>query len=206
MWADKLLSAILERRYSNEWPSKFEAGFSDLFGSDGGRYPASGKRQVHLRKPAPPEEKEGIVPFGALIHSSNPDSGGYGGTSLAVFPGDDVPCLITLVVGTNGLAPDEGILGRPGHARKVRAICEWLNAGKGEPVAWAKHDPTRLDQQVPQQVAVRFRKHYAALGRYGPFLYAIYEPGADRNEALKALTAFLDLTVRRARCWATVTI
>ncbi len=49
MWAEKLVSAILERRYSNEWPAKFETGFKALFGADGGRYPDSAKRQVTLR-------------------------------------------------------------------------------------------------------------------------------------------------------------
>jgi 5-methylcytosine-specific restriction protein B len=101
MWYEKLLSAILQRGYSNDWPGKFEAGFNALFGSEGGRYPESARRLVRLRNPEPSEGKEGIVPFAALIHPSNPDSGPYGGTSLAVFPGEDAPCLISLVVGTN---------------------------------------------------------------------------------------------------------
>lgn len=193
MWADKLLGAILERRYSNGWSEKFRAGFEALFGGDGGRYPDSAKRQVTLRAPAPSEASEGIIPFAALIHPSNPSSGPYGGTSLAVFPGDDAPCLISLVVGTNGLAPDETILGRPGHARKAAAVCAWLNSGKRNLVAWAKHDPTRLDQRVPFDVAQSFEKYAAAIARYGHVLYAIYAPGSDKDQTLAALTAFLDL-------------
>jgi len=193
MWSDKLLSAILERRYSKGWPDQFNEGFEALFGSDGGRYPDNAKRQVTLRAPAPSEESEGIVPFAALIHPSNPSSGPYGGTSLAVFPGEDASCLITLVVGTNGLAPDEAILGRPGHARKAAAICAWLNHGKRKLVAWAKNDPTRLDQRIPVQVAEAFGKYDAALRRYSNVLYAIYAPGSDKNETSVALTAFLDL-------------
>jgi len=192
MWSDKLLGAILERRYSNKWPERFRAGFEALFGSDGGRYPDSAKRQVTLRAPAPSEDSEGIIPFAALIHPSNPSSGPYGGTSLAVFPGDDTPCLISLVVGTNGLAPDEGILGRPGHARKSEAICAWLNSGRRKRVAWSKHDPTRLDQRVPAEVAKEFERYSGAIGRYGHVLYAIYAPGADKSQTLEALTAFLD--------------
>jgi hypothetical protein len=111
---------------------------------------------------------------------------------LAVFPGNDTACLISLVVGTNGLAPDEAILGRPGHARKAAAICAWLNSGKGKLVAWAKHDPTRLDQRVPPEVTEDFAKYARAIGRYGHVLYAIYAPDADRDQTLKALTAFLD--------------
>ncbi len=146
-----------------------------------------------LRAPAPSEDGEGIVPFAALIHPSNPSSGPYGGTSLAVFPGDDAPCLISLVVGTNGLAPDEGILGRPGHARKAAAVCAWLNSGKRKLAAWSKHDPTRLDQRVPREAADEFGKYSRAIERYSNVLYAIYQPGSDKNETLKALTAFFDL-------------
>ena len=193
MWSDKLLSAIMEHRYSNAWPGKFKAGFEDVFGADGGRYPESAKRVVTLRAPAPSENSDGIVPFAALIHPSNPSSGAYGGTSLAVFPGEDAPCLVTFVVGTNGLVPDEGILGRPGHARKAAAVCAWLNSGKRKLVAWSKHDPTRLDQRVPPEVAAEFEKYLGAIGRYGHVLYAMYAPGSDRSQTAEALTAFLDL-------------
>lgn len=193
MWADKLMGAILDRRYSNEWPEKFKAGFEALFGAESGRYPASAKNHVTLRSPAPPEDADGIIPFAAIIHPSNPNAGPYGGTSLAVFPGDDVPCLISLVVGTNGLAPDDEILGRPGHARKASAVCAWLNGGQRKLVAWSKHDPTRLDQQIPREVAEEFGKYSRAIGKYGHVLYAIYAPGTDDNQTLEALTAFLDL-------------
>jgi 5-methylcytosine-specific restriction protein B len=193
MWADNLLSAIQERQYSNAWPGKFKAGFEALFGGNGGRYPDNAKKRVNLRAPAAPETNEGIVPFAALIHPSNPNSGPYGGTSLVIFPGDDAPCLISLVVGTNGLAPDEGILGRPGHARKATAICAWLNDGKQKLVAWSKHDPTRLDQRIPSEVAKQFEKYSAAINRYGHVIYAMYAPGSDNGETLDALTAFLDL-------------
>ncbi len=193
MWSDRLLSAIMERRYSKEWPSKIKDGFEDLFGSDAGRYPKSAEKLVTPRAPAAPENSETFVPFAALIHPSNPTSGAYGGTSLAIFPGDDATCLVTFVVGTNGLAPDEGILGRPGHARKAAALCSWLNSGKQKLVAWSKHDPTRLDQRVPPEVAAEFEKYPGAIAKYGHVLYAIYAPGSDRAETAKALTAFLDL-------------
>ncbi len=193
MWADKLLSVIVEKRYTNDWSGRFKSAFEDLFGSESGRYPESAKRAVTVRAPALPEETEGSVPFAAIIHPSNPSSGGYGGTSLAVFPGDDGPCLISLVVGTNGLAPDEAILGRPGHARKAAAVCAWLNHDKGKLVAWAKHDPTRLDQRIPDEVSKEFEKYSGAMSKYGPVLYAIYAPGSDGQETLQALTAFLDL-------------
>jgi hypothetical protein len=60
MWSDRLLSAIMERRYSKEWPEKIKTGFDDLFGSDGGRYRENAKRVVTLRANAPSENSEGI--------------------------------------------------------------------------------------------------------------------------------------------------
>lgn len=193
MWADKLLDAIVERGYSNGWPDRFKEGFEQLFGQSGGRYPESARKTVIARAPATPESDEKFVSFAALIHPSNPGSGAYGGTSLAVFPGEDAPCLISLVVGTNGLAPDEQILGRPGHARKAAAICAWLNAKERHLVAWSKYDPTRLDQRVPAEIAKQFDRYSKAIARYGHVLYAMYAPGSDQNLTLDALTAFLDL-------------
>src|SRR5512140_1213883 len=61
------------------------------------------------------------VPFGALLHPENPSSGAYGGFSLAWFPTHE-GSLMTLVVGTRGLRPDESILTRPGHRRRVAAL------------------------------------------------------------------------------------
>jgi 5-methylcytosine-specific restriction protein B len=193
MWYDKLLSAVQQKGYSSDWPRKFEEGVKALFGSDGGRYPGRAKDLIRLRNPEAPQGRDGFVPFAALIHPSNPDSGAYGGTSFAVFPGEDAPCLLSLVVGTNGLAPDEGILGRPGHARKAKALCAWLNSGKQGLTAWAKHDPTALDQSIPARVANDFPQYAPALDRYGHVLYAIYAPGLNDDETRDALTAFLDL-------------
>ncbi len=61
--------------------------------------------------------------FAAYIHPQTQDSGPYGGMSIAIFPAAEPgkPCLLTFVVGTAGLDPDESILGRPGHAHKIQA-------------------------------------------------------------------------------------
>jgi 5-methylcytosine-specific restriction enzyme B len=193
MWCDKLLSAVQQKGYSSDWPSKFKEGFDALFGSEGGRYPGRAKDLVRLRNPEAPQGRDGFVPFAALIHPSNPASGAYGGTSFAVFPVEDAPCLMSFVVGTNGLAPDEGILGRPGHARKTQALCAWLNSGKRALTAWAKHDPTALEQSIPAAVAHEFPQYAPAIDRYGHVLYAIHAPGPDDDETIAALTAFLDL-------------
>jgi len=151
LWADKLLAAVMQKGYSADWPERMKAAFDDLYGSSGGRYPASAKSVVQVRAPGQSNEDTG-VPFAALIHQANPKSGPYGGMSIAIFPGDDdSSCLLSFVVGTNGLAPDEAILGRPGHSRKIGAICGWLNRkyGKKGLRAWAKQEPSRIDQPIP---------------------------------------------------------
>ena len=62
----------------------------------------------------------GGVPFAGMVHPDSPPSGAYGGTSIVWFPTPEHGSLIDFGVGTRGLAPDEGILTRPGH-RRVRA-------------------------------------------------------------------------------------
>src|SRR5579871_408181 len=135
-----------------EWTERNQAIFRSLLGASGGRYPASAEKDFSVRAPALSTEKG--VPFVAYIHRSNPTSGAYGGMSFAAFPVDGKPCLVSLVVGTQGLSPDEVALSRPGHARKAQAICAWLNReyGNGKLVAWAKQDPVRIDVDVPEAV------------------------------------------------------
>jgi len=196
MWADKLLAALLENGYSKDWSKRISEGFDGLFGSPDGRYPISAKKVVKVRAPGMPETDDGQnVPYGALIHRSNPDSGVYGGMSLAIFPATDAPCLLTFVVGTNGLAPDENVLGRPGHARKLSALCGWLNSkqARGRLVAWAKQEPSRTDLIIPENVSSGFSNYAPVFRKYGRVLYGIYAPTGNKEQTLEALTAFLDL-------------
>jgi 5-methylcytosine-specific restriction enzyme B len=44
------------------------------------------------------------VPYAAYIHPSNADSGAYGGMSFVIFPANEGPCLVAMVIGTQGLA------------------------------------------------------------------------------------------------------
>jgi 5-methylcytosine-specific restriction protein B len=196
LWSDKLLDAVRQRGYSADWPKKMKEAFDDLFGSDGGRYPANAKQTVTLRAPEiHTAGDDAAVPFAALIHPSNPNSGPYGGMSIAIFPGEDSPCLISFVVGTNGLAPDESILGRPGHARKIKAVCAWLNKKDGgkDLRAWAKQEPSRTDQPIPRNISSQFGQYSRAFKRYGNVLYGIFAPSDDATSTLEAITAFLDL-------------
>ena len=135
------------------------------------------------------------VPFAAYIHPSNPSSGAYSGLSFVLFPVPDEPCLIGLGVGTQGLTPDEAILGRPGHARKTQAICSWLNQayGQGRLVAWAKQDPTRTDITVPENVRKAWPAYKSVFDRYGKEMYALYSPTANQGATEAALSALLDL-------------
>src|SRR5690606_10751299 len=104
-----------------------------------------------LRVNASTNERD--VPFAALIGPDQELSGAYGGMSFVMFPSKEAgePALIGMVVGTHGLAPDEDILGRPGHARKVRAITNWLRS-QGMPFTWAKQDPVRIDLKLPRSL------------------------------------------------------
>ncbi len=175
------------------WREANEKAFQALFGSPDGRYSKQAEKSVALR--APEMSPESGVPFAAYIHPSNPPSGRYSGLSFVIFPATNAPCLIGLVVGTEGLSPDEAILGRPGHARKAQAICSWLNRefGGGSLVAWAKQDPTRTDITVPDAYRRSWPAHRSALDRYGKEIYAVYCPTTDRQATTKAVAAFLDL-------------
>jgi 5-methylcytosine-specific restriction protein B len=85
------------------------------------------------------------VPFAGFLHPDNPTSGVYGGMSLVWMPiqenhSEPACSLLTFVCGTRGLAPDEAILGRPGHARHLRALARHLERSAGVS-GWVKRDP-----------------------------------------------------------------
>lgn len=180
---------IIHSRTTHAWHDRNQRAFDALFGAPSGRYRKDARDSVSLRAPEIPPDSG--VPFAAYIHPSNPGSGPYGGMSFVIFPVEEEPCLVAMVVGTQGLSPDEAILGRPGHARKMQAICAWLNRqyGKGQQVAWAKQDPTRVDLDAPRLWA----SHQKIFERYGKVLYAAYRPTEDGRGTAAALAAFLDV-------------
>lgn len=175
------------------WKERNKAAFDALFGGPEGRYPKQALASVTVR--APEMSADSGVPFAAYIHPSNPTSGQYSGLSFVIFPAPDQACLIGMVVGTQGLTPDEAILGRQGHARKAQAICSWLNRdyGEGSFVAWAKQDPTRTDLPIPESVKRAWPAYKSVFDRYGKEMYALYSPTENRAGTAAALTAFLDL-------------
>ncbi len=189
MAIEELVDLVLHPK-KEQWAKNHQRSLDCLFGRSGGRYPEAAEKALKLRAP-----EDIDIPYAAYIHPDNPDSGAYGGTSLVFFPPKDwavQPCLIGMVVGTQGLSPDEGILSRPGHARKVRAICSWLNQ-QNPGSAWAKQDPTRTDVGVPQEVCSRWPELKPAFDRYSGEIYGVFRPTADPAVARDAILALLDL-------------
>ncbi len=141
---------------------------------------------------------EGGIPFAGLINPDNPPSGPYGGTSVVWFPSDD-GSLIDFGVGTRGLAPDEGILTRPGHRRRLAALRRYLARHGVE--CWTKPDPSALGVSIPKTAADRFSGFEKVFKRYGAELYACARVPKDPQQARLVVQAFLDLYAYE-RGWA----
>lgn len=182
---------VIHSRSLESWKERNEVALAGLFGI---RYAKRAEKAVTLRAPDMRGSDTG-VPYAAYIHPSNADAGAYGGMSFVIFPVEGEPCLVAMVIGTQGLAPDEAILGRPGHVRKMQAITTWLNHqfGHGDQVAWAKQDPTRIDIDVPDSIQRRWSTYERVFKRYGRVLYALYKPTEDRAGTIAAVTAILDV-------------
>ncbi|MFZ5825374.1 MAG: McrB family protein [Bacillota bacterium] len=152
----------------------------------GGRYHARHRNQVGIRDPLAGLD----IPYAGFIHPENPGSGQYGGASVVWFPTEQ-GSIITFVVGTAGLSPDEGLLSRPGHRRRVRALRRYLK--EQEIWVWVKPDPTALGVPVPDFVMGQLPGFEAALKRYGGELYAIARVPEEPERARLVVQAFLDL-------------
>ena len=114
------LAKIVHSSSLDQWTERNKTAFDGLFGSSGGRYRQEASKTLTPR--APGTQLDSGVPFAAYIHPNNPTSGPYSGLSFVIFPTENAPCLIGMGVGTQGLNPDEQVLGRPGHARKLQAV------------------------------------------------------------------------------------
>jgi 5-methylcytosine-specific restriction enzyme B len=131
---------------------------------------------------------DGGVPYAGLINSDNPPSGPYGGTSVVWFPSEKDGSLIDFGVGTRGLAPDEGILTRPGHRRRIAALRRYLTRQGID--AWSKSDPAALSVAVPKSVRERFPEFF---DRYGTELYICAKVPEQLGLARDVVRGFLDL-------------
>jgi 5-methylcytosine-specific restriction protein B len=146
------------------------------------------------------DDKEG-VPFAGLIHPDNPPSGPYGGTSLVWFPTTEHGSLIGFGVGTRGLSPDEGILTKPGHRRRLVALRRYLKELGVE--AWTKSDPSALNQSVPKSARDLFPGFERVFQRYGSEMYCNAKVPDDPGRARKVVQAFVDLYAHE-RGWQTL--
>ncbi|MCE5231047.1 AAA family ATPase [bacterium] len=139
---------------------------------------------------------EDNISFAGLLHEDSPTSGVYGGMSLMWFPmeaDEETPAcsLLTFVCGTRGLAPDEQILGRPGHARHLHALRRHLSETCGVSM-WTKQDPTNLGQPFPQVIASQLVRFKQCLDRYGNYIYATVEVPHDPDHAYQVVQACVD--------------
>jgi 5-methylcytosine-specific restriction enzyme B len=143
---------------------------------------------------------EGSVPYVALIPGDQDTSGPYGGMSFVIFPADEdgKPGLIAMGVGTNGIAPDEEILARQGHARKCAAITTWARALGIGIHAWSKRDPVRVDMELPDAVDSWLESWRGPAETYGKVLYSIVIPpdtpsSSQKSELSRVISAYVDL-------------
>ena len=142
--------------------------------------------------------KDEGVPYAGVIAPENPNSGAYGGASIAWFPCDD-GTLMTLVVGTKGLAPDEGLLTRHGHRRRVSALRNYL-AQRGI-ASWSKADPAAISTKIPEAARRLFSSCAPVFNRYGDVIYsAAWIPKGDTSVADGVVRAYFDL-YGRERAW-----
>lgn len=189
----KSLINLAARPFDNDWDEAAKEALETL--TTRGPWGAKGRSAVQIRvNGQSPGEN---VPFAALISSGQPSSGPYGGMSFVLFPSREGPPLFGLVIGTQGLQPDEQILAKPGHARYTAALANWLNRRTGRLVAWAKRDPIRVDQPVPKNAEAALATDndlQGALSRYGRHTYLLCRLDAEitpdiRSEAVTALLA-----------------
>jgi hypothetical protein len=109
------------------------------------------------------QKKDDAASYAGWITSENPTSGPYQGTSFVWFSGVQGSVAV-LVIGTDGFGADTAILGRPGHARRLRAISR-LHRGK----------------IIPNTIAQQWPDISAALKAYTRVIYAAVSVRSDAD-------------------------
>lgn len=160
-----------------------------LFGE---RYPSKTTKETQVRDAYAlgREDSEDGVPWAGLINPDNPTSGPYGGTSLVWFPGATTS-LVGLGVGTRGISPDEGILTRPGHRRRIAALRRLL-AKRGVNI-WSKSDPSALGISVPKAFSGQLSEFANVFKRYANEMYCVAVVPSDPELAELVVQSMLDL-------------
>lgn len=198
----RILAAVNTPR--QEWDEltirqAFNAAIKDRFSNikdfDIKRNPLETRFQLRVNA----DTKDKAVPYAALIAPEQDTSGAYGGMSFVVFPADESgPALIGMVIGTQSIAPDDRVLGKPGHARRCYAIARWVASLPEGGFAWSKRDPVRTDLEMPKVVRLQLGRWEHTLQKYGSELYACHAPTglgteADQAAQIASITAFIDL-------------
>jgi len=112
------------------------------------------------------QKGEDKASYGGIITAPNAESGPYQGSSLVWFPGDK-GSLLVLVVGTEGFGADQELLGRPGHARRLRALGR-LHANR----LWVKPDLLDLNFKIAESQWAQWPEMEKARAQYDSFIYA----------------------------------
>lgn len=191
----KMLVDFLRRGHDTQWHEHAKGLWEEFLVQ---RYGSAKAQRVGRREPL---LKLDDAPYTALLHRDEPSSSAYGGMSLVLFPSAEHGSLLALGVGTRGISPDDAILARPGHARRSRALASWANSmakpDLGDPPAWAKADPVRIDLDLPATQKNRLAPWEAAVGRYGPQIYLAIDPrGLDDTVLTRCFVALVDLFMR----------
>lgn len=131
------------------------------------------------------QKKDDSASYAGWITADNPLSGPYQGISFVWFPGP-TGSVVVLVIGTDGFGADTHILGRPGHARRLRALKRLHGGG-----LWVKPDVLDLGSRVPEVIATKWPDIGAAVRAYG---HVIYAAGAVNDRGAAGLVSdLLDL-------------
>lgn len=115
------------------------------------------------------------TPYVGLINKDNPASGSYGGMSLVFFPNGEGELLVCFGIGTAGISPDEKILTRPGHRRKLIAMQKLF------PGLWVKEDPADLNKGIPSELKKEFSEFNKIFQTYDTLLYSFFKFGNDED-------------------------
>lgn len=193
------LVSFIRKEWTNKWADEGKKCFVDFLTSGemyrADTYKEDDKTSVAIRNPGTDIDKG--VPYIALVMPTSKGSGPYAGTSFVLFPSKTTKgSLVTLCVGTDGIDDDAEALSRPGHARRLRAIADYINCtyGNGMRIAWAKKDPYAIEEPMTESAlkdvesAAGASDYEKAIGKaksYNSVCYFYLISDSLQDEALK---------------------
>lgn len=131
-------------------------------------------------------------PFTGIINREEPESGGYRGMSLVLFPNPEEDngseIMLCFGIGTNGLGPDEPTLSSMGHERRLKGLSN-LSKERLKCEIWVKSQIDDLTESVPQTAKDKLgipTEFESVFNRYGEgFLYTVHILPDDLEKAAK---------------------